>query len=119
MKRDIRNDYDLQRYFEEYGRGEQFSPYGFKALFEYLEQYEEETGESITVDPVGLSCDYTEYDSATEAVTELLGNVTVWWHGSRFITEEEALDVLERNKLVIRVRDYIETAGDRVIVGQW
>ena len=31
------------------------------ALFEYLEQYEEDTGEQIQFDMVGLCCDYSEY----------------------------------------------------------
>lgn len=110
MNRAINNDYDLQRYFEEYGRGEQFSPYGFKALFEYLEQYEEETGESLTVDPVGLSCDFTEYDSAREALAEFQGSAV------ELLNEGQALEILARDYYVIRVRDYIETAGDRVII---
>lgn len=113
MNRAILNDYDLQRYFEDYGRGEQFSPYGFKALFEYLEQYEEETGENLTVDPVGLSCDFTEYESAREALEELHGLST------RHMTEARALELLEDEYgHIIRVRDHIETAGDRVIVWQ-
>lgn len=111
MNRAINNDYDLRRYFEEYGRGEQFSPYGFKALFEYLEQYEEETGDSLTVDPVGLSCDFTEYDSAKEALEELHNLAT------RHMTEARALELLEDEySYIIKVADYIETAGDRVII---
>lgn len=111
MNRDIRNDFELQRYFEEYGRGKQFSPYGFKALYDYLEEYEEATGESLTVDPVGLSCDYTEYDSALEALEDLHGLST------RHMNEARALELLEdEHSQVIRVADYIETAGDRVII---
>jgi hypothetical protein len=110
MNRAINSDYDLQRYFEEYGRGEQFSPYGFKALFEYLEEYEEATGESLTVDPVSLSCDFTEYESATEALAELHGSAV------ELLTEERALELLEEQKTVIRVADYISTGGLRVII---
>lgn len=47
-----------------------FSYEGKKALFEYLEQYEEETGEQIELDIVALCCDYSEFDSADEAASE-------------------------------------------------
>lgn len=47
-----------------------FSYYGKKALFEYLENYEEDTGEDIELDTVALCCDYTEYENALECATE-------------------------------------------------
>ncbi len=40
-----------------------FSYEGKKALFEYLENYEEETGEQIELDIVALCCEYTEYEN--------------------------------------------------------
>lgn len=43
-----------------------FSREGQKALFEYLENYEEETGEEIELDIVALCCEYTEYESLAE-----------------------------------------------------
>jgi hypothetical protein len=116
MNRALNNSYDLERLFKDYGRANQFSLWGYVALFEHLEQYEEETGESLTVDPVSLSCDFTEYDSATEAVSELFGSATVMTDGEQFITEEEALELLEEQKTVIRVADHISTGGLRVIV---
>lgn len=44
-------------------RKNQFSYEGKKALFEYLEQYEEDTGEEIELDTIALCCEYTEYDN--------------------------------------------------------
>jgi hypothetical protein len=35
---------------------------GKRALFDYLERYEEDTGEDIELDIVAICCDYTEYD---------------------------------------------------------
>jgi hypothetical protein len=32
-------------------------------LFDYLEEYEESTGEDIEFDMVALCCDYTEYEN--------------------------------------------------------
>lgn len=44
-------------------RKEQFTRNGLRALFDYLEQYEDETGEEIELDVVALCCEYTEYSS--------------------------------------------------------
>ena len=40
-----------------------FSYEGLHALFEYLEDYEDDTGEEIEFDMIGICCDYSEYDS--------------------------------------------------------
>ena len=40
-----------------------FSYEGLHALFEYIEQVEEDIGEEFEFDMVGICCDYTEYDS--------------------------------------------------------
>lgn len=45
---------------------------GARAMVEYLEQLEEDIGEEIEFDRVGIRCDYTEYESALEAAEELL-----------------------------------------------
>jgi len=34
-----------------------------RALFEWLEELEEGTGEQIEFDPIALRCDFTEYDN--------------------------------------------------------
>lgn len=43
-----------------------FSYNGKKALFAYLEEYEESTGEKIEFDPIALCCEYTEYNNFAE-----------------------------------------------------
>ena len=43
-----------------------FSYEGLHALFEYIEQVEDDIGEEIELDVVGICCDYTEYDSLEE-----------------------------------------------------
>jgi hypothetical protein len=40
-----------------------FSYEGLHALFEYIEQAEDDIGEEFEFDMVGICCDYTEYDS--------------------------------------------------------
>lgn len=49
--------------FYHMGRAENFSYAGRIALFEYLESYEEETGQETELDVIALCCEYTEYSS--------------------------------------------------------
>ncbi|MCK4578016.1 MAG: hypothetical protein KAU50_04455 [Candidatus Marinimicrobia bacterium] len=44
-------------------RRKNFSYWGLKALFDYFEQYEEDTKEEIEFDPIGICCEYTEYEN--------------------------------------------------------
>ena len=39
-----------------------FSYEGTKALFEYFEQYEQETDHELEFDPIAFRCEYSEYD---------------------------------------------------------
>lgn len=43
-----------------------FSYNGKIALFERLEDFEEETGEEIEYDPIAIRCDFTEYANLEE-----------------------------------------------------
>ena len=49
-------------------RPDNFSYEGLGALYEYLEELSEDTGEDIELDVIALCCDYTEYseDEARE-----------------------------------------------------
>ena len=58
--------YGFRRAFERTDRKDQFSYEGLKALFEYLEQYEDDTGEEVELDIIALCCDYCEYESLAE-----------------------------------------------------
>ena len=52
--------------FKEMGRDNNFSYEGKKALYNYLEDYEEQTGEEIELDIIALCCEYTEYENLEE-----------------------------------------------------
>ena len=52
--------------FKNYDRDNNFSYDGKRALFDYLENYEEETGEKIELDIIALCCEYNEYKNLTE-----------------------------------------------------
>ena len=43
-----------------------FTYEGLQALFEYLEQYEDDTGEEIELDVIGLCCEFSQYDNLKE-----------------------------------------------------
>lgn len=82
-----------------------FSYHGALALAEYLEQYEEETGEKLELDTVALRCEYDEYGSALEAaqnyafVCEREEDEDTEEYEER--AEEEAREYLEKHTTVI------------------
>ena len=53
--------------FAEMGRTDQFSYAGKQALFDYLEEYSDSTGEPVELDVIALCCDYSEDDYETIA----------------------------------------------------
>ena len=57
--------YEFSRWFEEH-RPTNFSRNGLRELFDWLEEYEEDTGEEIEFDPIALCCEYTEYEDLDE-----------------------------------------------------
>ncbi len=65
MKQTI-NFYSFRDAFEKLGRGNNFTYDGLRALFDYLEEYEECTGEEIELDVIALCCEYVEYDNIAE-----------------------------------------------------
>lgn len=57
---------DFLEEFKKYGREDNFSYEGKKALFEYLNELSEDIGEPIELDIIAICCDFTEYDSLEE-----------------------------------------------------
>ena len=72
-------------------RNNQFTYEGKRALFDYLENYEEETDQEIELDVIALCCDYTEYENLKE-LQENYSNI-------------ENMDQLEEYTTVIKVND--------------
>ena len=56
--------------FRRMGREDQFSREALEALFEYIENYEEDTGIRVELDVIGLCCEFTEYTTAVEAASD-------------------------------------------------
>ena len=62
MKKTI-NYYDFRAEFRAFGREEQFTRQGLKALFDYLEELADDCGIEIELDVIALCCEFVEYDS--------------------------------------------------------
>jgi hypothetical protein len=65
MKKTV-NFYSFERAFNISHYSNNFTYDGLKALFEYLEQYEEDCGEEIELDVCAFCCDFTEYKNLKE-----------------------------------------------------
>ena len=93
--------YDFTEAFKTMGRSGQFSYEGLQALFDYLEDYEEDTGKSIELDVIAICCDYAEYDSALEAAEE--SGFTPDEEDDSEEQEEAAIDYLNDRTTIINV----------------
>jgi hypothetical protein len=78
--------------FRAAGRESQFSRPALFALFDYLESYEDDCGVELELDPIGICCDWAEYESAVKAAGE---------YGTVFRDEESALEWLRDETSVI------------------
>ena len=68
MKQTI-NDCDFIDAFRNYFGGQyktNFSYEGLKALFEWFEEFENDTGEEMELDVIAICCDFSEYESLKE-----------------------------------------------------
>jgi len=63
-------EHDFIRAFEVMGRQNQFSRAALQAIFEYMEDYERDTGEEVELDVIALCYEWVEYASALDAASE-------------------------------------------------
>ena len=88
-------------------RKDSFSYEGKKALFDYLERLEEDTGEQIELDVIAICSEYTEYSTADEAAKNYFeyegmifdedGNETM----TADEVQEKALEFLQNRTIVL------------------
>lgn len=76
-------------------RPDNFSYEGLRALYDWLEDYADDTGEDYALDVIALCCDFTEYESLEELQDNYSGI--------------ESLEDLCDNTIVIQ-------AGERIII---
>lgn len=60
--------YDFRDAFKRCGRGDQFSYEGLELIFDYIEEYEDSTGEQVELDVVALCCEWCEQSPEDIAV---------------------------------------------------
>jgi len=90
MKQSV-NLYTFRRAFETL-RPDNFSYAGQAALFDYLEEYEESTGEELELDVIALCCDFSEYENL-EAFQKA------------YSKDYETIEDIEQATTVIRIDD--------------
>ena len=66
MKKTI-DIHQFRQAFADYNRKDNFSYDGLGALYDWLEDYSEETGHDVELDVISLCCDFTEYSDLAEA----------------------------------------------------
>ena len=91
--------YDFERAFKRCER-ENFSYDGLKALFEYLEEFEDSTGEEVELDVIALCCEYAEYDSLKE-------------YNDDYGTKYDEIDLIQDDTTLIKIDD------ERFIIQQY
>jgi hypothetical protein len=64
--------YDFERAFIDADRKENFSYEALGLLFDYFEDYEENTGEEIVFDVIAICCDYSE-----DSVADIARNYSI------------------------------------------
>ena len=84
------NEYAFRRAFETMDRSNNFSYAGLGALFDYFEQYEEDTGKEIELDVIAICCEFSEYASLAEFQAD-------------YGTEYETIDDIRDNTTVIDI----------------
>jgi hypothetical protein len=60
--------YDFREAFKRAGRGDQFTYDALGIIYDYIEEYESETGEEIELDVIGICCEWSE--STPEEIIE-------------------------------------------------
>jgi hypothetical protein len=84
-----------------------FSRLGAYALVDYLEQIEEDTGEEMEFDRVGIRCDFAEYDSLTDWAEDYFSGDN--WRDNvncDYDTDDDTLDE--------KIREYIQDRGQLI-----
>jgi len=91
----VKTIYSAEQFRDEfirYGRGSQFSPAGFRGLWEHLEEV---AGDEFNLDVIGVCVDFTEYGDAFEAVDD--------YTTEQFDDESDALEWLRDRTQVIEL----------------
>lgn len=123
MKQTV-NYYTFAQAFRDYDRFDQFGGAALSALFDYLEELEQDTGEEMELDVIALCCDWTRYDSAVEACSEYDTGIetrktvyTAGWNMRGYMPDSEPaqFDDIEdaREYIADMMEDYADILAER------
>jgi len=91
MKQSIDRD-QFRDAFRDYSRENHFSYAGLSALFDYLEEYEDATGDELELDVIAICRGFTEYENIGEFQAD-------------YGTEYETIEDIEEQTPVIMVNN--------------
>jgi len=92
---------DFTDRFHSHDRQDQFSYEGKRALFDYLEELENDCDCEIELDIIALCCEYTEYESAVDCINDAGYDFAPCDDVDEHDQEEDCLDYLRNNTQVI------------------
>lgn len=108
MKEQISETQFMDRFID-MNRNDNFSYDGKRALFEYLEQYEEDTDTEVEMDIIALCCEYTEYEDIKEFLNAYSNTIKIDRKDFEKDEEEEynkaVMEELEEHTTVIRIEN--------------
>ena len=107
MKKSI-SFYDFERAFIDCNLENNFSYSGKKALFNYLEEYEEDTGEEIELDVIAICCEFTEYENVEEFIKNYDDSYIKWdiKPDEEGETEEEKNGIIDYEGTIQKIGEY-------------
>ena len=101
LKQDI-SKWEFEDLFGKANRDNNFSYEGKGALYEYFDNLSEDLGEDITIDIIGICCEYTEYKNLKE-LQDNYGMI-------------ESFEDLEDHTQVIRMYDHNNNLLEKFII---
>ena len=90
--------YDFRNAFEGTQYKDNFSYEGLEALFNWLEDYESDTGQEIELDVVAIACDFTEYEN----LEEFQGDYSEDYRSIEDITQETNVIMIDEEAFIIQ-----------------
>lgn len=83
-------------------RPDNFSYDGLSALYDNFEEFENDTGENVSFDPIAICCEFSEYESALEAARQYTSE-SAWAAMTHENANESALNWLYDHTHVIQL----------------
>ena len=93
-------------------RPSEFTYEGLCYLFEWFEQYEQDTGTAIDLDPVAISCEFIEYTDVDDFIASYSYDLDIEEEATLDEKREEVREYLEDNTAVVAL-DFARDADDR------